>query len=188
MQAIQKTLSEFKPAIAASKNFKAVLNLYINCDPQQYEVEIFESLQVDLSVKLFYCNDQIHGPNTLFCVLRDYLVLERFKYQHQKNNKLTYGIVSGFYTLSENRTFVLKRLATLQVNVTTAAPVQQGKIFAIPNQVYNVYEEQDNEQKLTHYVSQRFERVNWFTGKIGEDVLDFIKKYKEAFADYTFLR
>lgn len=102
--------------------------------------------------------------------------MKGLKYQqHPKTNKLTYGVATCFYTLSENREFALKRLSTLLANVANAAPVKQNNISAISNQVHNIERDEDDERKLSYNVIQRFKNDDWITGKLGENVLYFIK-------------
>lgn len=49
-----------------------------------------------------------------------------------------------------------------------------------------VVQKEVNERKSAHYLSKRFQKDDPFTGKLGEDILDYFNNYEEAFQDYCF--
>lgn len=181
MQAIRKSLAEFVPAGVASNNFKAVLQLFVNMEPQLPNEDCINGLQEDLTVEMLYCDEIIRGPTTLFRLLRDYLVLKGFRYrQHPDTNKLTYGLAVSFFTCEEDREYALQQLKSLRAHPGAAEPRANVEVPV----VHNPAREQENERRIAHNMSQRFKREEKFSGKLGEDILEYLKTYEEACMDY----
>lgn len=55
-------------------DLKGVLEVTISREHQPPDEETVEELRVDLCVELLYTTELLKGPNTLFRILRDFLV------------------------------------------------------------------------------------------------------------------
>lgn len=49
----------------------------------------------------------------------------------------------------------------------------------------NSYENHDSESKLAHNISQRFKNEDRFTGKLGENIEEYLGNYEVACEDYN---
>lgn len=74
MDPIKITLHDFGPGNTATAHFEAVLNILLNSDLKLGNVKRINCLQEDLTVDLSFLDDILRGPNTIFSILRDYLV------------------------------------------------------------------------------------------------------------------
>lgn len=93
-----------------------------------------------------------------------------------------------FFDDKEDKRFALERLATLQYGENEPALEKLDKCNFILNPVYNIAKEQDDEQKLAQNLSQRFKKDNKSTGALGENILEFFKRYdEEACRDHSLL-
>lgn len=103
----------FIPVGVASNNFKAVLQLFVNMEPQISKEDCIIGLQEVLPVELLFRDEIVKDPTTLFRLLRDYLFQKRFSYrQKQDTNKLMIGIKIFFLKTSRivnilNKNYIL---------------------------------------------------------------------------------
>lgn len=184
MQAIRNSLQDYHPVSQQLAEFKAALEFYVNRDPQLSNKECIEGLQEDLPVELLYSEDVIRAPTILFRLLRDYIVLKGFEYtQHPANNRIIYGIAFSFFDNGDDSDFALQRLASIRGGAPNAAQVAPPVLHA---PVANLAREQEDERRLAHNISQRFKKDDKFTGKLGENLQDFLNNYEEACIDYSF--
>lgn len=71
LNALRNQLSQFHPVSTAITDFKSVLGLYINTEPQPNNFESISGLKNVLTVKMPWRRELITGPGTLFCIFRD---------------------------------------------------------------------------------------------------------------------
>lgn len=79
----------------------------------------------------------------------------------------------------------MKRLKSLRINAASERPksLLPPQVVAIDS---NVTRKQDDVQKSAHNKSQRFQKGETFTGKIGEDSFEYVSTYEEVCGDYSF--
>lgn len=103
-----------------------MLHLLINRDQQLPDDECITGLQKNLTVEFVFSNDIIRVHSTFLHILRDYLFLEGFMYQHYPHsNKVVIGIALSFIPFPDDREYVFKQLTTLRVEISSNPPVHQ---------------------------------------------------------------
>lgn len=108
----------------------------------------------------------IHGPPTLYRLLRDYLVLKEFKYEkHPDTNRIMNGLARCFFTDKANKALALRSLET----------TLHSKSASIENRTTQNYE---SERKVVHNISQRFKDDDRCSGNLKENVRDFSETMK----------
>lgn len=73
-----ETLSDFNPVGVASSNFKVVVYLFINTEPQLPNKDCIIGLQEDLPVEMLFFDGTLEGLSTLVWHLRDNLLMNGF--------------------------------------------------------------------------------------------------------------
>lgn len=76
-------LHEFNPTGSHDINVKAALQFWVNSDPLTSTGECILGLNENGSVEIVFHNDFVHGPTTLYHLVRNYLVLKGFVYEMQ---------------------------------------------------------------------------------------------------------
>lgn len=176
LRALQNQLNTFNPVSNAQKEIKAVLEVYFNAEPQRPNQACIEDLKQDLTVELLYCEENIKGPILLFRLLRDYLVLKGLRYQEDpENRRIMYGLIESFLDSDTDKAYARQRLASKNSNTTAASATD------VP---YTRMPEHHDDRKIAHNMAVRFKKDDKFSGKIGEDVNEYIFNYKEAAIDY----
>lgn len=107
MEEKQKTFTKFEPAKIASQNSKAVLfQSVIDRNPQLHNKDPIDARLENLLGKLSYCDDIIHGPKKLFCVISDYFVHKSFRnQQHPESNIMICEFASCVFASQNDCTF-----------------------------------------------------------------------------------
>lgn len=182
LQSIQKTLSEYNPISTSDCQFKSVLALYVNADPQPSNEECIQGLQDDLTVEMLFQEEVLRGPTTLFRLLRDYIVTKGFNYVPcPGSNRIIKGIANSFFDTSDKE-YAFGCLENLRNPIQVSGSTSQ--VVSTPSR-NNVNQNGEDERKIAHSIAQRFKRDERFTGKLGEDINEFLSNYNEAALDYN---
>lgn len=111
-------------------------------------------------------------------------MLKEFEYtQHPESNKIIYGIDFSFLENNDDSDYALQVLANIRGGAPNSAQVTAPDFHAY---VANLGWEQEDERRLAHYISQRFEKDYKFTGKLGESLWESFNNYEEACIGYSF--
>lgn len=115
MQALQKPLHDYIPATTPSKDYKAILKVYVGRKRRLVIWFVSKILKNILTAELIF--DQIVcGPVVPFRILRDCLILKHFRYkQHSNTNKLMFVIAHCFIP-EKDRKYAFRRSPTLKSN------------------------------------------------------------------------
>lgn len=151
MQEIKQSLQNYHPVNQQIADFKAAFEACVNRKLQLLDIKSIKGLQEDLTVEPLYWADVIHGPITLFRLLRDYLVIKGFQcVQHSNINKLRFRIAFIFIDNEEDRYYAFQRLATLRISIPAVSPINPQSV-SFPG--INVPREQEGERRLSHNIS-----------------------------------
>ena len=94
------------------------------------------------------------------------------------SNRISHGLVNMFYVDPSDQNLAIQNLAPPQVSNS----VHHSRASSSPTQgtMSNVA----SYQKLAHNVASHFKREDRYTGKIGEEINEFINNYCDAVSDY----
>lgn len=109
------------------------------------------------TAKILFFDDTIHRFNSLFFVLRDYLILKGFKYNRiPKCNKLTNGIEKCLFLMGMKNILPVKRLGNIRSAENKSLPNKLGKqLLFLLMQSTKLEGEPDEERQKAHNMSQR---------------------------------
>lgn len=182
LASIQKSLSEHNPTSTISAECKAALSYYVHADPQLSDGEFIEELQQKLPVELLYCDKLLRGPTAIYRIVGGYLVVKGFNYEMAPgSNWLTRGLAKCFFNDKEDKQYAFRCLDNLRNSghqpdaANPAAP--QAAVILENNDLFD-------KNKAAHDILQRFKKESLFTGKLGENISQFLASYEEASADY----
>lgn len=156
------------------ENYKIYLFLLFLCyvEPQQSPKDCIARLQEDLPTEVLFYYDINCGSPALYRVLRDYLVLEDFRYKKQPDiNRIMNGLSHCFFFDEADKALDLRSLKT--------TPLSKPK--NIENRTPQDYE---SKRIIAHRIAQRFKKEEGYSGDLKEDILDFFEKYESAARDY----
>lgn len=78
----QTTFKDYYLATRTSKIFKAVLQLYVDTEPQIFDVGCVRVVQEDLEIELFSRDELIRRSNVQSHEIRENIVLEHLNLEH----------------------------------------------------------------------------------------------------------
>lgn len=142
LKVIRSQLELFKPVATVQQEFKALLEVHINAEPQRPNAKTNKDLREDLSVDLHYSEENIKGGVVLFLLLRDYLVLKGFKYvPDPENNKIMFGLIKCFLS-DEDKNPARRMLQNSKYpDIAQSSSTASGSAHRINN---------NEEQKIAH--------------------------------------
>lgn len=186
LQAIRSTLHAYVPATLKTADLKAALSVIIDAEPQPCDQECLEILKEDIQVEILFHSEIISGPNVLFRVLRDYLVLKGVPYlRHPNTNKLSYGVANTFLD-DEDKVYAFDQLKSLRNNSEKYKQEPDEKCHVPqPVIVTQSSNHEDKDRKTAYSMAQHFKnKSDRFSGKLGEDVHEHFRNYELASNDY----
>jgi hypothetical protein len=125
-------------------------------------------------------------PEKLFLVrqfyrlLRNYIQLEGLVYtQSTESTRITYGLITILYESQSDCDTALSLLRNAQSSTSDA--VSSGSAVNNSTPAYS----SEPSSKIAHSMATRFKADLKFTGKLGEDLTEYISNYIDAANDYN---
>jgi len=187
LQQIQTMLSEYDPPSFPQKDIKATMALTIMKEPQWPDEVAVQALREDISAEVLYSDEMLRGPTTLFRILRDYLRHYGLEYsQGPGSNRISNGLVNMFLVFDEDKQFAFGQLSKfhLRANPSGESSHSQPGQSHSSGATHESSGAEGNERKLAQSLSSLFRREDRFSGKVGEDINEFINSYSEACLDF----
>jgi hypothetical protein len=175
---IRTQFAAYNPATTEQSEIKAVLAVYINTEPEISDSECLDGLRDDLPTSLLYSRKAFSGATILHHLLRNYLQLKRVIYsQSTESNRITFGLVDMLYDSQSDRTAALTLLRNAASTSVDAKSPNVGD--------GNATSHSEPASKIAHSMATRFKIEQKFTGKLGEDLTEYISNYMDAANDYN---
>jgi hypothetical protein len=177
---IQTQFASHDPATVEQTEIKAVLAVYINADPQYPDNECISGLREDFPPSLLYLGKAVLGATILHCLLCNYLQLKGLVYtQSTESTRITHGLITMLCELQSDCDTALTLLRNAQPSTSDA--VSTGSAVNNNTPAYS----SEPSTKIAHSIATRFKADQKFTGKLGEDLTEFISNYMDAANDYN---
>lgn len=184
MKTLQTSLNGYHPATQATDDFKAVLHLSVNKEPNKEMRPVLKDYKKTCSKTplLLYCDELIRGRTVLYRVLRDYLVLKHFHHErHPTTNKIMFGLVHCFLS-EKDLEYAFKRLSNLRESGDSPQVIN----FLSGNPQNIAGRSLDNQKKLLTICLNDSWKDERFSGKLVENAQDYLNTDEEPCLDYNF--
>ena len=187
---VRKELEGYNPVSIAHQEFKAMLSSIINTDPQPADtIALLEDLREQLPADFAFSIENLSGPPKLYKILRDYLLVHNFAYRkHPDSNRIALGLIHSFLENEEQNL----ALENYKARSNTSPPPTNNVIQQVQN--HNERPKQDDviadraiqdERRLANNLSSRTQKEDRFSGKIGEDIMQFLAEYDDLSKDFA---
>lgn len=147
-------------------------------------MESITGLQNDLAVVALYSNNVIQILGTLFCTLKNYLILKDFKYgSHFDKNKSMNGLRPCFSITPK----VCSGLAGLSIFVMKLPKSSLFPDLSPCNKTCAANRLRDHEEdcKSAYIQSQCYIREYKLQGELEQDILEFLQNHKKTYIDFN---
>jgi hypothetical protein len=180
LASIKTQFTAYDPATVEKTEIKAVLAVYFNADPQIPDDECSSGLREDLSPSLLYSGKAVSGATILHRLLRNYLQLQGMVYtKSTESTRIIYGLVTVLYESESDCDTALGLLRSAQLSTSDAVSARSAV-----NNATHAYSSEPS-RKTAHSIATRFKAEQKFTGKLGDDLTEYISNFMDAAIDYN---
>ena len=179
---LRSQIVAYEPVSFAHKEFKAAVAAIMNSDPQPSNEECIQRVREEIPVECMFSRMNLTGPTTIYRILRDYLVLNGFQYSahpQTSHRAISMGIAHSLLEYDEDKNVAYQNWATRVGHPDNSHTTNNDGNHQGRNQ--NGMEE----RHIAHNLSNRFRKDDKFTGKLGEDIDEFIANYDDAVSDFA---
>lgn len=159
-------------------------------EPQHSFERIIAVQRQDLHLELLYLPDVSNDLKTTYRILKYYIVFKDFLYTANPFvRRVIYGLINIIYTEEADRNRALLLLENPATSIFTTVPAIVPTSISnpsIPTTYFDVDQKEQNKQNKQNIVSvivNKFKKEDWFSGKIGADVNEYIANYSDTYND-----
>lgn len=178
LQKIRNSLQHFNHAIRVNGDFKEYMEATIYLDPQPNDEDCIRLRQEDFLMQVMYNKEILRSTTIVFIILIEYLELKCLTYHsHSDTNRVKFGLIYMFLTREDEKqedNSIYFACRTSQTDSTTQSS---------NNPTHFKKHQNGNDGGLNHLCNS-FQKDERFTGRIVEDINEWIQNYKDAALDY----
>ena len=171
---------------------KEAWDFYVNMDPQMSNEECIKCLRKYFPPNVLYNPDALRGPHLFHRIFRDFIVLKGITYrQGTLSNRTVHGVPGSFYDTAENKDQAINFISYI-TNVTHQVRTEGGQVSpqSTPSSNTTIHERHNAsivESKMSHNVATHIKSDDKFSGKLDENLKEYISNYLEVSKDYKLL-